>query len=177
MSGSAFHLDEQLAALERTPAVVAALLRGTSPDWHEINEGPGSWTAREVVGHLVHAEETNWTLRARTILEGGDSGRFEPFDRFAHLNRFSGWPLDDLLDRFASRRDESIRAVRGWKLDVETLSRRGTHLDLGAVTLRQLLATWVVHDFTHLAQIARVMARRNAVEVGPWREYLSILRT
>jgi hypothetical protein len=32
-----------------------------------------------------------------------------------------------------------------------------------------------VHDLGHLAQIARVMAKRYGDDVGPWRQYLPVL--
>jgi hypothetical protein len=169
-------LPETLEVLERTPAVLDRLLRGGSPAWHRADEGPETWSPFAVVGHLVHAEETNWVPRARAILEGGEDRPFEPFDRFAHLARFADQPLDDLLDRFAERRRSSLETVRGWGLTAERLALRGRHPELGAVTLAQLLATWAVHDLDHLGQVVRVMARRYTVEVGPWREYLSILR-
>ena len=170
-----FTLAETFSVLERTPTVVDGLLRGTSSHWYRIDEGPGTWSAFDVIGHLVHGEETNWVPRARIILEHGEARPFEPFDRFAQLQRFSDWSLEDLLDRFAEVRDSNIETVRGWDLQGEQLSLRGQHPELGMVTLHQLLATWAVHDLTHITQIARVMAKRYTDEVGAWRAYLSIL--
>lgn len=170
-----FDLSETLDLLERTPAVVDTLLRGTSASWYGINEGPGTWSAFDVVGHLIHGEETDWVPRARIILEHGESRPFEPFDRFAQLNRFAGWSLDQLLDRFAELRRANLETVRSWRLTEAQLNLPGRHPELGPVTLRQLLATWAVHDLNHIAQISRVLARRYTEEVGVWREYLSIL--
>ena len=53
--------------------------------------------------------------------------------------------------------------------------QRGTHPELGAVTLGQLLSTWVVHDLSHVGQIVRVMARQYSEAVGAWRAYLPVL--
>lgn len=170
-----FNLSETLDLLERTPAVVDTLLRGTSASWHGIDEGPGTWSAFDVVGHLIHGEETDWVPRARIILEHGEARPFEPFDRFAQLTRFAGWSLDQLLDRFAELRRANLERVRGWRLTEAQLDLPGRHPELGAVTLRQLLATWAVHDLNHIAQIARVLAKRHTEEVGVWRAYLSIL--
>ena len=170
-----FDLSETLDILERTPLVVDALLRGTSADWHAIDEGAETWSARDVVGHLIHAEDTDWLARARIILEEGTERAFEPFDRFAQHRRFAGWPLDRLLDRFAEARRDNLETVRGWRLTEAQLSLRGRHPELGMVDLRQLLATWAVHDLNHLAQISRVMAKRYLETVGPWGAYLSIL--
>lgn len=168
-------LDESFEVLERTPAALDALLRGTSPSWHRADEGPETWSAFEVVGHLVHGEETDWVPRARILLEHGEDRPFEPFDRFAQLTRFRDWSLSDLLDRFAELRRENVRTVRAWELTDEQLALRGRHPALGQVTLAQLLSTWAVHDLNHIAQIARVMARQHTDRVGPWREFLSIL--
>lgn len=172
---TSFDLDETFDVLRRTPAVLTALLGGIGEDWHSTNEGPETWSAFEVVGHLIHGEETDWVPRARIILEHGESRPFEPFDRFAQLERFRGWALDDLLERFANRREENLKEVRGWNLTDEELSLRGTHPELGTVDLRQLLATWAVHDLNHLAQLARVLAKTYAGEVGAWKPYVSIL--
>jgi hypothetical protein len=171
-----FDLSETLDILRRTPAVLDSLLRGTSASWHAQNEGPDTWSAYDVVGHMIHAEETDWIPRARVILEHGDSRPFEPFDRFAMLTRFADWSLDRLLDRFAEARRESLATVEGWELTQSQLERAGRHPELGAVTLGQLLATWTVHDLGHLAQIARVMAKSYSEDVGAWRAYLSILQ-
>lgn len=171
-----FTLPDSLDLLRRTPSVLRALLGGSSPNWHTGNEGPESWTAAEVVAHLLHAEETNWIPRARMIRDDGGARPFEPFDRFAHLRRFPDLPLDQLLDRFGEAREQSLEVVRGWDLSDADLALTGSHPELGTVTLRQLLATWTIHDLTHLAQITRVMARRYADDVGPWREFLSVLR-
>jgi hypothetical protein len=170
-----FDLDDSFDILERTPKVVSALLRGTSPEWHTLSEGPSTWSAYDVVGHLIHGEETDWVPRARIILEHGDRRAFEPFDRFAQLTRFEGWSLDRLLDRFTELRAANLAVVRGWNLGDAQLSLRGRHPELGPVNLRELLATWAVHDLNHLVQIGRVMAKRYTEEVGSWRAYLSVL--
>lgn len=172
-----FDLAETLDFLARTPAVLDALLRGTRPSWHAASEGPDTWSAWDVMGHLIHGEETDWVPRARIILVHGETRPFEPFDRFAQADRFAGWPLEKLLDRFAELRRENLETVRGWHLTESQLALPGRHPELGPVTLRQLLATWTVHDLNHIAQISRVMAKRSTDEVGPWRAYLSILQT
>jgi DinB family protein len=174
-SDLSFDFPETLDILERTPAVVGTLLRGTSASWHSINEGPDTWSAFDVVGHLIHGEEMDWVPRARIILEHGDSQAFEPFDRFAQFRRFADWPLDQLLDRFAEFRQANLEIVRDWRLTEAQLDLPGRHPELGAVNLRQLLATWAVHDLNHIAQIVRVMAKRYTEDVGVWRAYLSIL--
>jgi hypothetical protein len=170
-----FSLAHTLQVLERTPSVLDALLRGLDPAWHRADEGPETWSPFDVVGHLLHGEETDWIPRARIILEHGEEMTFEPFDRFAQLTRFAGRSLEGLLDRFHEARRESLATLRGWDLAPEQLALLGRHPELGTVTLGELLATWTVHDLGHVAQITRVMSKRYADEVGPWRAYLPVL--
>jgi len=161
--------------LERTPAALAALLGGLPEAWLLADEGPDTFSPRDVVGHLIHGEETDWVPRMKIILEHGESVPFTPFDRFAFRSTTQGQTTEALLQRFAARRGESLREVARLRLDEATLARTGTHPALGRVTLAQLLAAWVVHDLGHLKQVARTMAGRYRQAVGPWREYLSIL--
>jgi hypothetical protein len=170
-----FDISQTLDLLGRTPTVLDTFLRGTNATWHASSEGPGTWSALDVVGHLIHGEETDWIPRARIILEHGEDRPFEPFDRFAQHSRFEGWSLEDLLDRFAELRHANLETVRSWNLTEAQLTLPGRHPELGGVTLRQLLATWAVHDLNHIAQISRVMAKAYADEVGAWKAYLSIL--
>lgn len=171
-----FDLADSLDLLERTPAVLGSLLGSTSRAWHARNEGPDTWSAYDVLGHLVYGEETDWVPRARILLEHGEAKPFEPFDRFAQERLFAGWSLDRLLDRFTELRRANVGTVRGWNLTKAQLALTGRHPELGRVTLQELLATWSVHDLDHLSQISRVMAKRYADEVGAWRDYLSILK-
>ncbi len=170
-----FDLGEATAILARTPRVVRSLLDGLGPEWVEVDEGPETWSAFDVVGHLIHGERTDWIGRARRILDHGESLAFEPFDRFAMLGESRGKTLDELLDTFDRLRDENLVALRALELDEVALERTGRHPDFGQVTLRQLLATWVAHDLGHLAQISRVLAKRYSHDVGPWRAYLPVL--
>ena len=153
-------LVDTLDILRRTPVVVGALLRGTTESWHGRRDGPATWSAFDVVGHLIHGEETDWVPRARIILKDGDTRPFEPFDRFAQLNQSVGWSLERLLDRFAELRRANLEIVRNWQLTEAQLALPGRHPELGAVNLGQLLAAWAVHDLNHISQISRVMAKR-----------------
>ena len=170
-----FALDEAIAILSRTPATLDALLRGLPDSWLSANEGPDTWSAFDVVGHLIHGERTDWMPRVRRLLDEGESRAFDPFDRFAQAAESVGKSMDDLLDGFTSLRAASLRDLRALALTGDDLARTGRHPAFGVVTLRQLLATWVAHDLDHVTQIARVMARRYADEVGPWREYLRVI--
>jgi uncharacterized damage-inducible protein DinB len=170
-----FQLDEAKEILRRTPATLKSLLRHIPEEWANANEGSESWSPFDVVGHLVHAEEADWIPRARVILKYGESGTFEPFDRFAMFEKSRGQSLNDLLDRFERLRAESLKELEGMNLKPEMWGKRGTHPELGVVTLSQLLSTWVVHDLGHIGQIVRVMAKQYTEAVGAWQTYLPVL--
>ena len=161
--------------LRRTPAVLDALLRDLPEGWVAAHEGGGTWSPYDVIGHLIHGEQTDWLPRARIILDHGEQRAFDKFDRFAQFAASEGRALPSLLDEFAARREESLRGLASLGLTEADLERRGRHPELGAVTLRQLLSTWVAHDLDHIVQIARVLARQYSDEVGPWRAYLRII--
>ena len=170
-----FDLESGLAVLDRTPGVLRTLLEGLAPGWIDGTEGPATWSPYTVVGHLIHGERTDWVPRARIILGQGADRRFEPYDRFAQERESAGKSLAQLLDEFGALRADNLQTVRAWRLTEAQLALEGEHPAFGAVTLRQLLATWVAHDLGHLAQIARVMAKQYRAAVGPWREYLSVM--
>ena len=168
-------LQHAIEVLERTPSTLNSLLRDLSEPWLFQNEGPETWSPHDVVGHLIHAEETDWIPRAKIILDHGEERAFEPFDRFAMFEKFKGKSIGELLDTFARMRAESLRELRMMNLTPARLEKRGRHPELGVVTLSQLLATWVVHDLGHLAQVTRVMAKQYRDAVGPWNAYLPVL--
>ena len=171
-----FDLASGMAVLSRTPAVLDALLRDLPTEWVGATEGPDTWSAYDIIGHLIHGEETDWIPRARIILADGEHRRFEPFDRFAQIEKSRGRTLHHLLDEFRRRRGENLETLASWALSATDLERRGRHPELGAVTLGQLLATWVAHDLGHIGQIVRVMAKQYAEAVGPWKAYMSVFR-
>jgi len=170
-----FDVTAGTAILTRTPHVLRAMLGGLPDAWIRADEGPDSWSPYLIVGHLIHGERTDWIERARIILAQGPERRFTPFDRFAQLCESQDRPLADLLDEFATLRAQNLATLAGWSLTDAQLALTGEHPALGTVTLRQLLATWTAHDLGHIAQVARVMARQYRDEVGPWREYLTIM--
>ena len=171
----AFAIDDAVAILSRTPAALDALLRGLPANWVAAHEGGSTWSPFDVIGHLIHGEHTDWIPRARIILEHGDTRAFDAFDRFAQFAAFEGRTMDSLLDEFAVARRGSLDALTGMALTTADLDRRGRHPQLGPVTLRQLLATWVAHDLDHVVQCSRVLAQQYADEVGPWRAYLRVI--
>lgn len=171
-----FQLSQARPVLERTPAVLRSLLQGLPAEWTTGNEGPDTWTAFDVVGHLIHGERTDWIPRAEHILEHGDSVSFPPFDREAMFAASRDRSLDQLLDEFEILRARSLQRLDSLRLTPDHLARRGRHPEFGAVTMSQLLSTWVAHDLTHINQIVRVMAKQYGGAVGPWRAYLSVLK-
>lgn len=170
------NLQQTIALLSRTPAALNALLRDLPDAWTLRNEGPDTWNAFDVIGHLIHGERTDWMPRAKMILRFGESKAFERFDRLGHVRESQGKSLPQLLDEFAQLRSHNLNDLRAMNLRPEDLERRGLHPALGAVTLSQLLATWAAHDLTHMHQISRIMAYQYRETVGPWSAYLGVMQ-
>lgn len=170
-----FDMEEAVSILARTPATLDALLRNLPEGWIAAHEGADTWSPFDVVGHLIHGERTDWMPRARLILEHGEARAFDTFDRHAQFAASQGRTLASLLDEFASLRATNLADLAAIRLTEADLERRGRHPQLGTVTLRELLATWVAHDLDHLIQISRVLARQYSDEVGPWRAYLRVI--
>jgi hypothetical protein len=169
-------LIQTVAILQRTPAVLNSLLRDLPGVWTSTNEGPGTWSAFDVVGHLIHGERTEWVPRAKMILEFGETKTFEKFDRTAQEQDSRGKSLDDLLDEFMLARRTSLNELRALHITHDHLARRGRHPAFGSVTLGQLLSTWAAHDLTHFHQLSRVMAHQVREDVGPWTVYLGVMQ-
>lgn len=169
-----FNLDEAIRVLFRTPAIFYAWLGDMPPERVAVNEGPETWSPFDVVGHLIHGEKTDWMPRLERIMSDSDEP-FESFDRFAMYEANRGRTMQELLDEFRVLRLENVKKLREMKLTEEDLDREGTHPELGRVTARQLLATWVTHDQAHVAQVARVLTKSYGEEIGPWTEFFSIL--
>lgn len=170
------NLQDTIALLSRTPATLNALLRDLPEAWTLCNEGESTWTAFDVIGHLVSGERTDWMPRVRMILEHGETRTFVPFDRWAQERESQGKSLPQLLDEFANLRSKNLVELRALNLQPNDLDRRGRHPDFGPVSLSQLLATWAAHDLTHLHQISRLMAYQYREAVGPWSIYLGVLK-
>jgi len=169
-------LPDMVAVLSRTPPALNAFLRDLPDVWTRRNEDGDTWSVFDVIGHLVCGERVDWMPRAKIILQFGETRVFDPFDRLAQRRESEGKSLHQLLDEFGSLRAANLDELRGFNLTPEDLRRRGRHPALGAVTLSQLLATWAAHDLTHLHQISRIMAHQCRAAVGPWSDYLGVLR-
>lgn len=169
------NLSDVTSMLGRTPAVLDGLLADLPSEWLRRNDGPGTWSAYDIVGHLLHGEASDWLPRTRMILAHGDSRPFEAFDREAMLRYQASEPVAVLLTAFRAARAANLDELSSLNLGPSDLDRRGLHPELGEVTLGQLLATWVAHDLTHLGQIGEVLARQYRDDVGPWRAYLPAL--
>lgn len=170
-----YSLEKSYEILDRTPGVLKILLAGLPEDWIMNNEGPDTFSPYDVIGHLIHGEKTDWMTRVKMILEHGISKTFISWDRFAMYEESKGKTLQQLLDEFEAVRKENMRWLKSLNLTEADLDKQGMHPKLGEVTLRNLLATWVVHDLTHIAQITRVMAKQYKEEMGPWPEFFRIL--
>jgi hypothetical protein len=169
-------LENTVSLLARTPAALDALLRGLPEAWTHRNEGEGTFTAVDVVGHLIYADKADWMPRARMILDHGETRPFEPFDRWGHVEECRGRTLSQLLDEFARVRAECLAELRALNLTPSRMELRGRHPSLGPVTLSELLATWAAHDLTHLHQISRIMAHQYRDKIGPFAAFLGVLK-
>src|SRR5215472_10933022 len=170
-----YQYHDAVAILRRTPAALSGFLSGLPEAWTKSTEGPDTWSAFDIVGHLLHGEETDWIERTRTILDYGEERPFDSFNRTAMFEDYQGYSLDQVLEAFAQARARNLATLDEIGITPAKLALTGTHPSLGTVTLSQLLSTWVVHDLNHIGQIVEVMSRQYAEAVGPWRVYLGIL--
>jgi len=168
-------LDLTVALLQQTPSAFNALLRNLPDEWTRRNEGENTWSAFDVVGHLIHCDHDDWMPRIHTTLQHGDSQPFAPFDRWGHVKAVEGKSMPQLLDEWMQLRAKRMSELRGLQLSPADLARRGRHPGLGPVTISELLATWAAHDLNHLHQTARVMAHQYRENVGPFRQYLGVM--
>lgn len=171
-----FKLSQSIEILETTPSVIEAYLSGLSKDWIKNNEGSNTWSPYDILGHLIYGEKTDWMARVKTILSNSSNKIFEPFDRFAQLKENQDTPLETMLQEFKILRKNNIIELTSLNITEKDLSSVGIHPEFGEVSLQQLLATWAVHDLGHIGQISRVLAKQYSKEVGPWINYLSILK-
>jgi hypothetical protein len=174
--GASWNITCSTPYRSRTPSTLDALLRDLPEPWTLRDEGEKTMSAFDVVGHLIHAERTNWIPRARMVLQFGETQAFEPFDRWAQLRESQGKSLGQLLGEFARLRSENLVELRALNLRQGDLDRRGRHPALGVVTLSELLAAWATHDLTHLHQISRIMAHQYRDAVGPYSAFLGVLK-
>lgn len=170
-----YDLQKSIEILQSTPSVLRSLMQSQHADWLMNNEGPETFSPFDVLGHLVHGEKTDWTARIQLIIDHGNTRPFEKFDRFAMYDESRGKTINDLLDEFEKLREQNINWLRSLSLTPPDFEKKGFHPVLGEVTLENLLATWVVHDLTHIAQISRVMAKQYKDAIGPWTEFFRIL--
>ena len=175
-----FEINQALEVLTQTPDVLGSLLGRKSAVWLNARRTPESFSAIDVLGHLMFAEQTDWMPRVHMILdnqhlEQQDKQTFKPFDRFGFQSLIAGQSAGQLLDEFARLRGESLDDLRHLNLGEAQLSLPGRHPEFGQVTLGNLLSTWVVHDLGHIGQIVKTMASEYGSEVGPWYAYTTIL--
>lgn len=170
-----YSIDKTFEVLERTPKILKIYLENLSDEWTHCNEGPDTWSAFDIVGHLIHGEKTDWIPRLKIVLSDLEHKRFEPYDRFAQFEESKGKTLNEMLLEFSELRAKNLDYLKSLNITEDDLSKKAIHPELGEVSLKNLLASWVTHDLGHIAQITRVMAKQYKEEVGPWVEYISIL--
>lgn len=171
-----FDLNEVIHSLRKTPKVLRLVLQDLPEHLIYGNEGPDTWSPFDIVGHLIHGEKTDWMVRCRLILKPDGPHRFEPFDRFAQFEDSQGKRLDDLLDEFEQLRAQNLEDLKALSPSGDQLALSGVHPEFGIVTLKELLFTWVTHDYSHLTQVSRVLAKQYRNDVGPWKAYMRVLK-
>ena len=170
-----FELNKSIELLKRAPVTYKNMFYGLNEDWVYANEGESTWSAYDIIGHLIHGEKTDWIPRSRIILSDQEDKTFVPFDRFAQKELSKGKTMEELIDEFTTLRKANIEELESWNLTEEDLSKTGMHPELGTVTLRQLIAMWTIHDVTHIHQVSRVMVKHYKDDIGPWVAYSGIL--
>lgn len=171
-----FELGKSIEILKRTPKIYSSLFYDSLYDWDKIDEGTETWSGYNIIGHLIHGEKTDWIPRAEIILNDRENKTFEPYDRFAQDTLYSSQSTNELLNEFRGLRAQNIEKLLSWNLTEHDLQKEGIHPELGKVTLKQLIATWAVHDLGHLNQVSRVMVKHYAEDVGPWAKYNKLLQ-
>jgi hypothetical protein len=170
-----FDLNKTTNVLERTPKILEDLLSGLSDDWIVNNEGDDTWSPYDIVGHLIHGEQTDWMPRLEIILHKEDK-KFISYDRFAQFKESEGKSLQQLLSEFTLLRKENLQKLKSLNLTEDDLNKTGIHPEFGDVTVKQMLSTWTIHDLTHIAQITRVMAKQYKAAIGPWIKYFRVMQ-
>jgi len=169
-------IEHTIQILERTPHALHALLYNANEEWTKKNEGGETWSPYDVIGHLIHCDEYNWIPRIQIVLSDSVVRKFEPLDRFAQLEKSKGKTINQLLDEFIKIRFSNIAKLRTLNITDEQLTKTAIHPEFGSVNLSQLISTWLVHDLDHISQIARVMAKQYKDDVGPWIQYMRVLK-
>jgi len=172
-----FNLDHCIVNLRRTPVVIQALIHDLPRGWVTADEGEGTWSPKQIIAHMVVGEQSDWITRGEIILSDAENKEFEPFDMNAHYALAEQMGIREIRNEFSKLRSLNLATLTGWNLSPEQLKRTGIHPEFGEVTLQQLLATWVAHDLSHIAQISRVFAKQYKNEAGPWTQYLRILQS
>lgn len=170
-----FNLESTLKMLRRTPGILEEMLGGLPVDLIHSNEGGESWSAYDIVGHLIHGERTDWIPRMEIILDHSADKNFKPFDRFAQFRASEGKSMAELLVTFRNLRLFNTGILESAGLSETQLEMQGIHPAFGKVSLGELLATWMVHDLNHIGQISRVLAFQYKEAIGPWIAYMGIL--
>ncbi len=171
-----FDLNKSIELLTRTPLVYKTLLFDLQSDWDAINEGPETWSAFDIIGHLIHGEKTDWIPRAELILNSDSTPTFKPFDRFAQKELSQNKTTEELLLEFQELRTNNLNTLQSWKLTSQDLVKQGIHPELGIITLKELISTWTIHDLGHLNQLSRVLIKHYKTDVGPWKQYSKLLK-
>jgi uncharacterized damage-inducible protein DinB len=148
-------LDEQLARMERTVNDYAAVVKNVSDAQLTKRPDPKNWSAKEVVCHVRDIEES-FMMRFLSIM-AMDDPKFLPVepDRWAVDRQYQRNDVQEALDAFRTRREETLRFLRGLK--PEQWERGGIHATRGKMTLKDFVELMAWHDDNHLDQLKRAL--------------------
>lgn len=166
---------EYRSLLSAAPRIVSSLVRAIPDDLWRITGASDRWTIQQIIGHLVHVETEGWLPRIRQINDQAEPV-LQRVDAHLHVDRFAALPMEELLTRFSELRQDNLQQMDALHLDSDNLARTGVHPDQGFVQLRHLIATWCMHDLSHLDQIVRNIASAYTERVGPLAAYLRLCR-
>ena len=123
-------------------------------------EGPGKWSAVEIVQHLADSELVlGWRTRLiltddRPPIQGYDQ------DAWARTLRYADVPLAVAVDQLRATRTANLRV---WRLLTPAERERvGLHTERGPESLDLLIRLVGGHDLVHRRQIDRVLAAAGA---------------
>src|SRR6266446_939834 len=148
-------LDEQMARMERTAHDFAAAIKGASDAQLSKRPDDKNWSAKEVVCHVRDIEDS-FMIRFQTIM-AMDEPKFlgvEP-DRWAIDRQYSRNDVQEALEAFRARRDESLKFLRG--LAPQQWERGGVHATRGRMTVKDFVGLMAWHDDNHLDQLKRAL--------------------
>ncbi len=174
-SDDSFTLRKCLEILERTPTVLKTLLADLSGDWtastsdHEVG-------IHQIMHYLILNEEDTWLPNIKTILDGHRPSLLGLYEKLMPPEEVPDKAINSLLKEFKFLRELNLAEIRRLQIQLSNLNVTEDFSIWGKLSVKELMASWMVHDLSHIAKISRIMANRYETEVGKWSQHLDILK-